>query len=421
MKVLLVTLGTDGDVHPFIGLGLALRKRGHDVILLANEHYADRVNGTLNFVSLGSKSLHQRIVDDPAFWDPARLGSVVAEWGLSQMPAQFHAIAEHNEPGRTVVVSPASVFGARIAQEKLGIPLATIVLQPALFRSIHRPTVMPGVPAIPRWFPRFVKGVFLKGVDAAVNKILLSRVSAFRCELGLKPLTGIAEWWMSPQRIIALFPDWFGMPQPDWPAQTRLTQFPMYDHRVSSDLSSETRDFLDAGEPPIVFTPGTGVGHGHAFFQAAVDACRRMGRRGILLTVYREQLPTDLPATVRHFDYVPFGQLLPHAAAIVHHGGVGTVSHAMAAGIPQLIMPRSYDQPDNARRVKELGVGDWIKPKAFCGRTIARKLERLLTSPVVQARCRTKAQRFRDSDPMGEVCLLIEGLQEMGRPAVSGI
>ena len=142
MKVLLVTLGTDGDVHPFIGLGLALRERGHDVILLANEHYADRVNGTLNFVTLGSKSLHQRIVDDPAFWDPTRLGSVVAEWGLSQMPAQFQAIEENYEPGRTVVVSPASVFGARIAQEKLGVPLATVVLQPALFRSAYRPAVI---------------------------------------------------------------------------------------------------------------------------------------------------------------------------------------------------------------------------------------------------------------------------------------
>ena len=419
MKILLVTLGTDGDVHPFIGMGLALRKRGHDVILLANEHYADRVTAALDFVPLGSMDLHKRIIDDPAFWDPRQLSSVVAEWGLAQMPAQFQAIEANYEPGRTVVVSPASVFGARIAQERLGVPLATVVLQPALFRSAYRPAVMPGIPAIPQWFPRFVKGAVLKGVDAVVNRILVTRVSSYRRELGLEPLTGFVDWWMSPQRIIALFPDWFGDPQPDWPSQTRLTQFPMYDHRGVSDLSSETRDFLDAGDPPIVFTPGTGVGHGHAFFQGAVDACQRMGRRGILLTPYREQLPTDRPDSVRHFDYVPFGQLLPHVAAIVHHGGVGTVSHAMAAGIPQLITPSSYDQPDNARRVKDLGVGDWLKPKSFHGPAIAAKLDRLLTTPHVQSRCQTMARQLRDQDAMGDACDLIEELQETAPLACS--
>ena len=190
MKILLVTMGTDGDVHPFIALGLALRRRGHEVILLANEHYADRVNGSLTYEPLGTEPEHRRIIDDPSFWDPILGSRVVAEWGMSQMRRQYAAIERLFEPGRTVVASPASVIGARLAQERLGIPLATIVLQPAVFRSLHHLPVVPGVPRVPGWMPRFAKGVFWKGIDAFADSVLASRVSTFRSELGLPAMKG---------------------------------------------------------------------------------------------------------------------------------------------------------------------------------------------------------------------------------------
>ena len=85
-----------------------------------------------------------------------------------------------------------------------------------------------------------------------------------------------------------LFPDWFGPPQPDWPANTRPVGFPLWDapRRTRRTVADEVREFLAAGTPPIAFSPGSANHEAHQFFAAAVDACQRLGRRGILLTKY---------------------------------------------------------------------------------------------------------------------------------------
>jgi UDP:flavonoid glycosyltransferase YjiC (YdhE family) len=121
-------------------------------------------------------------------------------------------------------------------------------------------------------------------------------------------------------------------------------------------------------------------------------------------------LPPNLPETVRHFDYVPFSALLPRAAALVHHGGIGTLSQGFAAGVPQLIMPMSHDQPDNAARARRLGVGGSLSPRTFRGPAVAGELSRLLESREVHACCRELAGRLAVARPLDSVCDVIEAL-----------
>ncbi len=124
------------------------------------------------------------------------------------------------------------------------------------------------------------------------------------------------------------------------------------------------RFFLRASRR-LVFTPGSANLFGRSFFDAAVGACQQLGRRGILLTRFAEQLPPSLPSGVVHFDFVPLSLLLPRCAAFVNHGGIGSVSQAMAAGIPQLMMPLAHDQIDNAARIARLGVGSFARTAPF--------------------------------------------------------
>jgi UDP:flavonoid glycosyltransferase YjiC (YdhE family) len=109
-----------------------------------------------------------------------------------------------------------------------------------------------------------------------------------------------------------------------------------------------------------------------------------------------------------HADYVPFSQVLPRAAAIVHHGGVGTTSQGLRAGIPQLLMPMAHDQPDNAARLVRLGVGDWLAPAKFSGQAVAARLQALLESAAVRASCRDVASRFQGIEPFDQACHVIE-------------
>jgi len=416
---LLVTHGTDGDVHPFLGVGTALRDRGHRVTLVTNEHFRPQATANgFGFVPVGTEEEFRKEFEDPNIWRSVEGIKTFGRWVCRSMPMQYQAITDHFEKGNTVVVASGAAFGARIAHESLGVPLVTIILQPGVLRSAYKMPVVAGMPPIPDWLPPFVIRGFLRVVDVVADRVVRAdEVNAFRATLGLPPVKRLADdWWLSPQRVITLFPDWFGMPQPDWPKELRATGFPLCDGRTGDDaLPDEVESFLNQGTPPIVFTPGTGMMHGQAFFQAAVQACELLGRRGILLTRFTEHLPANLPPTVRHFSYVPFGQLLARAAAMVHHGGVGTLSQAMAAGIPQLIMPLAYDQPDNARRLKRLGIGDSLKPARFRGPAVARKLEYLLESSAVAENCQRLARRLSGVDALRHTCELIEEVASQNR------
>jgi UDP:flavonoid glycosyltransferase YjiC (YdhE family) len=253
--------------------------------------------------------------------------------------------------------------------------------------------------------------------DTLADSYLAKPINELRAELGLPPIRGVIdEWWNSPQRILGFFPDWYRPPQPDWPSQLRLTGFPLYDERGVTEPSEEVCRFLKAGDRPIVFTPGSANVHGHEFFAAAVEACVRLGRRGILLTRFPEQLPAELPACVRHFDFVPFGWILPRAAAVVHHGGIGSTAQGLAAGIPQLIMPMGFDQFDNALQVRRLGVGRELKPAKFRGPAVAEELRVLLDSPAVANSCREVAARSIGVEPLKQACEAIEKLLPERRP-----
>ena len=176
--------------------------------------------------------------------------------------------------------------------------------------------------------------------------------------------------------MIALFPDWFATPQPDWPAALQFAGFPQYDESDQQQLSPDLVRFLDAGDKPVVFTPGSANQNAAAFFQGAIDASARLGRRAILLTRFKEHLPA-LPSSVHHEGYAPLSRLLPRSAALVHHGGIGTLAQALAAGVPQLTMPMGFDQPDNTNRLIRLGVARWVSPKAFTGDRVAPLLDHL--------------------------------------------
>jgi UDP:flavonoid glycosyltransferase YjiC (YdhE family) len=108
-------------------------------------------------------------------------------------------------------------------------------------------------------------------------------------------------------------------------------------------------------------------------------------------------------------------RLFPHCAAVVHHGGVGTVAKALATGTPQLILPRAFDQMDNAARVKRLGAGDWLKSKQLTGTRIAIALGKLMTAQA-RERCRAVAGRFRNDDAFEIAAVWIEELTDRARP-----
>ena len=419
-RTVLIPIGSSGDVHPLLGLGVRLQQRGHDVTVITNPQFEPLVGSLeLDFRPLGTVDDYHEISGNPDLWHPLRGFKLVARWGmLRTMEPIYDYLQELYEPGNTVVASQITAFGARIAHEKLGVPLATVNLQPAVLRSVYRtPTLPPMLTG--RRTPRFLKRLQFYLADRLMaDPVLASETNRFRAELELPPVRRLLdEWWSSPQRVICLFPDWYAPPQPDWPPQTVLCGFPLWDESDTLEVPREVAAFLNAGDPPLVFTPGSAMKHGAAFFRTAVEACQQLNRRGILLTRYPEQLPNNLPEDIVHFDYIPFSLVLPRAAALVHHGGIGSTAQALAAGIPQLIMPMAHDQFDNAARVQHLGVGAAVQRKEFLARSVVPALSTLLKSADVFENCGSIKAHFAEGDPLGAAALEIEKLvgQDGGR------
>jgi UDP:flavonoid glycosyltransferase YjiC (YdhE family) len=412
VRALLIAIGSHGDVHPFVGLGLALRARGHDVTVAAAGYFEPLVRGArLDFAPVMSTEEYHQLALHPDLWHPTRGFKLLMTGTVKAMRPVYQVIQDRYVPGETVVAASTLGLGARVAQEKLGVPTATIHLQPAQLRTVYETPRLPGSPLRP-WQPRWLKRSFWWLADRVfIDPALAPGVNAFRAELGLPPVRGIMDhWWHSPDLAIGMFPGWYARPQPDWPPQMRLAGFPLYDEKGLEPMPGKLLRFLDAGDQPIAFTPGSAMWRGHEFFDTAVATCRVLGRRGLLLSRRREHIPPDLPPEIIHVEFAPFSELLPRCAALVHHGGIGTASQAMAAGTPQLVTPMAHDQPDNAERLQKLGVAQWLSVDRFRPAPAARLLGELLSSPEVAAACAAVRARFRDVAPLDDACDLLEGL-----------
>ena len=417
--VVLIAIGSSGDVHPLVGLGLALQRRGHRVTVATNDHFAPLLARVgLGFASLGSVEEFNTALNNPDVWHPARGLKAIVDSGVGELAGRVcdllaTQLVQDAEQGLrpTVAAGTLLAVGARIAQERLGLRYASVGFAPSVVRSRIAMPRLPLLPLPPRT-PMWVKtALWWLGDTLVVDPLLAPPINAVRARVGLPPVRGIARhWWYSQQLNICMWPPMFGAVQADWPANSVLTGFPMYDeagstgslgnagNEASEPLPAELTAFLaQPGGAPLVFTPGSAMRFGHDFFAAAASACQRLQRRGILLTRYPEQLPDALPPDVLHVAYAPFSQLLPHAAVLVHHGGIGTTSQALAAGVAQLVMPMAHDQFDNAQRVRQLGVGDWLPRRRFTAARVAARLQHLLTDNGVAQATRAVASQLKQA------------------------
>lgn len=404
--VVLSTIGSAGDVNPFVAIGRELRRRGHRVTLVTNPYFESlAVQAGLDFVPLGAAEDYANAIADPGLWDSRSGFRVLARRVLIPAIRPLYRILTGLLDSSTILVSQGQTFGAHLVHEKHGAPFVTIQLQPAAFRSSH------DAPLFPAWIPRFARPAVYAILDRLVlDRALAGGLNAIRAELGLPAVRRLfASWVHSPQRTIGLFPDWFAAPQPDWPSGTELTGF-VFLPEAPASLDPRLSAFLAQGGAPVVFTPGTAARHADEFFEASIRASLRLGHRALLITRYQDQLPSSLPEGVAALPCVPFPAVLPRSAALVHHGGIGTAAQALAAGIPQLVRPSAFDQPDNAVRLERLGVASSIRPADYTPDAVAERLHFLLSSPEVAANCRRYSARIDAGAALTRVCEAIEAV-----------
>ncbi|MDP9013197.1 MAG: glycosyltransferase [Pseudomonadota bacterium] len=407
-RILLATLGSLGDLHPYIAVGKALLARGQRVRLATSIDYRARVEAAgLEFAPLAPSIAE---LGDPEqiarrFFDrwrgPQRLCEAMVTVPLRRALADLCAAVD----GVALAVSHPITPAMPLIAESRGLPWVSSVLAPYSLFSRTDPSVIPNL----EWLQRlphlggWPQGCMLTLVGATVRR-WERPLHALRAELGLRPARGslLMHGQFSPRGTLALFDPLLATPQSDWPAHTFVCGAALHDAGDPQDVTAATDEaferFLAAGAPPVVFALGSSaVWLARDYWQHAIAACQTLGVRGLLLTGM--PLQQRLPANIVAFDYVPYSRAFARAVAIVHQAGVGTLSSALRSGHPQLLTPAGFDQPDNAARAALLGVGR-ILPfhRAHSEARLVRELRALLCAPAYARAAAEMADKLRGVD-----------------------
>lgn len=383
-RIVFATVGSLGDLHPYIAIGAALRALGHRPVIATTDRYQAAVEAQgIDYAPLrpaesqfgGLESVAARLFD-PLRGPDYLIGSMV----MPHVREQYADIAAACEGADLLVTHPLTLAGPLVCR-KTGLPWVSSVLAPISLMSCADP------PLLAASFPaRLARRLGTRPCRwcIALGAMLVRRwerpLEALRAELGLPCAEhpALLQGQFSPLLNLALFPPLLADPQSDWPARTQLPGFPGFDGPPPAPaMQAELDDFLATGSPPLVFALGSSVvmvaGN---FWEQAIAAATRLGRRAILLTGGHWR--GTLPAGIRAFDYLPYSTVFPRAAAVIHQGGIGTLAQALAAGRPQLVVPLAFDQPDNARRAVALGLARSLPIRRATPARLVRELGMLL-------------------------------------------
>ena len=413
-RIAVTTLGTLGDLHPMIAIALELRQRGHDVVFVTHQVYQSKLE-TLGF------EFHSMRPDFTAMNDPQEMARMmdlktgqeymVRQWAnphLREMYTDLLNVAKSAD----FIFSGEGVIATPLVAEKLGMRWASSAMVPLSFFSIYDPPVLAPFPALAKLYklgPIVNRGIL--NFAKSVSNSWAEPIRQLRRELNLSPIdyNPFLENRFSSYLVVALFSSVLGQPQPDWAANTVVAGFTFYDGtQDDAELTPELKQFLEAGEPPIVFTLGSAaVMNAGTFYQESLEAIKQLNRRGVLIIGNNPPLE-NLPANVLAVNYVPYSQIFPHACAIVHQGGIGTTAQALRAGYPTLIMPYSHDQPDNAARVQRLGTSRTISRKHYSALRVAQELSELLKNPNYAVKAAEVGKIVQAEDGVDVACDAIE-------------
>ena len=424
-RIVINSWGSYGDIIPYVALARGLQGRGHHVTLAIPAHFHDEVRA-LGVPCAPVGPVLDKTTPDPVMVREAmhpRRGSEYIMRTLLLPPLRETFAQLHDATiGADLLVGHTLSFTAPTVAELLDVRYASTVLMPLAFGSRYEMIAPPQAPWIKAaeqlgpWVPRFFAWFMRR-----VSQHWMAPVYALRRELGLsRGDHPIFEAQLQAGRTLAMFSRVLATPRPDWSPHTTITGQLHDDALYNTALPPALASFLDAGEPPVVFTLGsTAVQVISRFYEESITAMQQLGGRAVFLAgpETTARLAHTLPPTMCMVEAAPHSRLFPRARAIVQHGGVGTLGAALTAGVPLVTVPFSHDQPDNAWRVAQLGVSRTIPIGRYRAESIRRALSVQLADPAVRQRAAEVGAIVRAERGVETACDILEAYLSTPRPS----
>ena len=394
---ILVTHWTGGDVYPFIRFGKLLTEEGHQVTILTHCVYEGKAKDAgLTFLPVDTaeeyKNLNRDLsmLTDPIGRKDEYLRFHSLYHGKERLLREVGLIEKVMTPESIIIARHRSSISGLLAAEKHHLRYASMILAPNYFSHMELH-------------------------DELFGEAFCEEINAAREVLDLPPITDWKDWTYSPKTILCGWPDWYSERDETWadsavpigyipdPAQKEASAA-LADQKdnaggraeqnqddAAADLAipenlfgteTEIGSFLKEAErknvKTAIVTGGSSRMVSKDFYSTAIRSCILAGVSTIAVTPYEEFIPEDLPDSVLCVHSAPIRDIMKKVDIVIHHGGMGTISEAIDAAIPQVILPHLTDGPDNADRLTALGIASKFPPKMWDPEKIAESIRKWL-------------------------------------------
>jgi UDP:flavonoid glycosyltransferase YjiC (YdhE family) len=411
LRIVIPTTGSQGDLHPYLALGVGLRVAGHDVCLATHTDFGPLIQQKgLEFFPIGgsSRDLHasreglrmQRAGQNPF--------AFMRHFAQTRKPLMIDLMAGLLEACREadlLLVGTTAFLPGHSVAEKLKIPAFNVHYVPtsqttafAHCLAPELPSWLPGRPLY-NWLSYAVVGeYFWQQLGSAVNH-------ARDQVLGLPPLPLLGP----PPRLFKDLPTLYGyspqvIPRPvDWPSHHVIVGHWFLESSSDYCPPAALVKFLDEGPPAIsIGFSGMQNGRTEEVTELVTQALARCGQRGVVLTGWGGLCAGRASDQVFFAEAVPHDWLFPRVAAVVHHGGAGSTAQALRAGVPAVVAPFMADQPFWGRQIARLGVGpEPILQQQLTVERLARAIHQAVSDEGMRTRAAELGRKVRAEDGVG--------------------
>jgi vancomycin aglycone glucosyltransferase len=391
MKIALVILGTRGDVQPMIALATGLMKNGHEVIICApseNEQLARKYN--CRFVAFGPE-IKKDIKENPEKQKGGVAVKITPGRGKKIIGDQMNLLPDKIK-GVDLVLAAGIVIGAQTAADILKVPYRLVAFYPIILGTTmddpFKSRVMFG-------FGRRMMNLIMKGF---INKN--------RAKYGLPPIKDVWEHWLGENVIIACDREIIKAREGSAFAftQTGFMLLPSKD-----GLPDKVDAFINSGKPPVYIGFGSNpVVHTEKYHQI-FEQVRDTSNQRLIISKGWSEFPESNSRDILYVDELPFELLFPRLAAVIYHGGIGTMAAIVRAGIPQAAFPFMGDQFENSRQIVKSGLGpETCDFKKMTAESISKAIAECTTNDTYRKNAIELAQRLKNVNGIELTVQLIE-------------
>lgn len=417
MKIVLLAMGSRGDVQPLLALGKGLIKAGYDITLVAGADFRGFVEGAgVPYLALNVSMQEMMNSEAGKEWTGNSSDNPLNE--ARNMRRMLMSVSESMEADllrvtadADVIVSglPVFIFAEAIA-EKYKKRHITIQFVPFNPTKEGRATMQPILP---------LRQTILNRLSGYIGQyfthwIFKDAGNAFRQRLGMEPMP-YREYTRAYNRDVPVI---YGLSKhvitepSDWHSNKFITGYWFYDAPSDWQASDELLAFLATGEKPVYLGFGSMSNKNpEETTQIMIDALKHSGKRGIIYSGWAGLNADNLSDDIFLLDGAPHDWLFPRMAGVVHHGGAGTTAAGLRAGVPSLVVSHMADQPYWGRRIHELGVGAmFIRRHELTTERLATAIRDMTANPQITRNAQALAHKIRQEDGVAEAIRVFDGL-----------